>query len=46
MEIVKKIRLSEIELRDRNSVLRGFKSNVSDICFGLLGYALTVVVNR
>ena len=30
MEIVKKIRLSEIELRDRNSVLRGFKSNVSD----------------
>lgn len=29
VEAVKKIKLEEIELRDRNTVLRGFKSNVS-----------------
>jgi parafibromin len=28
MEVVKKIKLNEIELQDRNTVLRGIKSNV------------------
>lgn len=31
VEAVKKIKLEEIELRDRNTVLRGFKSNVSSL---------------
>ena len=28
MEVVKKIKLNEIELQDRNTVLRGIKNNV------------------
>jgi parafibromin len=33
VEVVKKIKQNEVELRDRNSVLRGIKSNVRDcIC--------------
>jgi len=32
-EAVKKIRQQEVELRDRNTVLRGFKANVSAVAF-------------
>lgn len=36
IEIVKKIKLQEIELRDRNTVLRGIKQNVSVVCLDCL----------
>ena len=38
VEVVKKIRLSEVELRDRNTVLRGIKNNV---IFYVLSYGTT-----